>query len=42
MKLVEIPWYNFSSAVIPKPDSTEDSTGGLDATDLQIFPVFKN
>ena len=30
---------NFSSAVTPEPDSTEDSTGGLDPTDLAIVPA---
>ena len=29
---------NFSSAVTPEPDSTEDSTAGLDPTDLAIVP----
>ena len=32
---VEIPC-SFFSAVTPEPDSTEDSTGGLDPTDLPI------
>ena len=30
---------NFSSAVTPEPDSTEDSTGGLDPTELAIVPA---